>query len=67
LQADAEGLRQVNDEEIERLCSEFNFNAWTEMSVKDNQMVDDSMKWVANLGRERNALFLIETPKKKNN
>jgi len=37
-------LRQVQDEEIERLCQEFNFASWAEVSVKDNAMVDDCMK-----------------------
>ena len=45
-QSDATAMRQVSDEEIEKLCAEFNFNAWTEMSVKDNVMVDDSMRFI---------------------
>jgi len=42
--SDMKALRQVQDEEIERLCQEFNFASWAEMSVKDNLMVDDCMK-----------------------
>lgn len=37
-------LRQVQDDEIERLCQEFNFASWAEISVKDNILVDDCMK-----------------------
>uniref|UniRef100_A0A914XPP5 Ras-related protein Rab n=1 Tax=Plectus sambesii TaxID=2011161 RepID=A0A914XPP5_9BILA len=43
---DTENLRQVQTDEIERLCAEFNFVSWAEVSVKENKMVDDSMKYL---------------------
>lgn len=53
--SDIENLRQVSNEEIERLCQEFNFSAWVEVSVKDNNMVEDSMKYLISciLNQER--------------
>jgi len=38
--------REVNDDEIERLCVQMNFTAWTQMSVKENYMVEDSMTFL---------------------
>jgi len=42
--SDMKALRQVQDEEVDRLCQEFNFASWAEMSVKDDVMVSDCMK-----------------------
>ncbi|CAG5124397.1 unnamed protein product [Candidula unifasciata] len=35
--------REVTQEEIEELCKEFNFLGWSETSVKDGLMIEESM------------------------
>ena len=36
--------REVDQSEIENFCKEHDFIGWTETSVKDNLMIDESMK-----------------------
>lgn len=38
--------RQVYQEEIEEFCKEHDFIGWTETSVKEGQMVKESMKFL---------------------
>lgn len=53
--SDVEAERSVTVEEIERLCNEFNFASWAEVSVKDNLMVEESMKFLIAKILERSA------------
>lgn len=43
IKADMRQLRQVTKEEVEKMCREYNFTGWAEVSVKDNLMVADAM------------------------
>jgi len=44
--SDLTHLRQVTHDEVEKMTQEFNFTSWTEISVKDNLMVEDSMRYL---------------------
>jgi len=44
--SDLTHLRQVTHDEVEKMTLEFNFTSWTEISVKDNLMVEDSMRYL---------------------
>ncbi|ELT94920.1 hypothetical protein CAPTEDRAFT_101663 [Capitella teleta] len=40
--------REVNQDEIESFCREQNFIGWTEVSVKEGLMVEESMRYLVN-------------------